>query len=112
MRIFAATESNYRFVIATKIVIKNEKVKILNFINIKFNFMSKKNQHVVPHGNQWAVKGEKNEKATKIVDTQTEAIKLARGIAINQKSEVVIHRPNGQIRDKDSYGNDDYPPKG
>ena len=31
--------------------------------------MSKKNQHVVPHGNQWAVKGEKNERATKIVDT-------------------------------------------
>jgi len=74
--------------------------------------MSKKNQHVVPHGNQWAVKGEKNDKATKIVDTQSKAIKIAREIAINQQSEVVIHRPNGQIRDKDSYGNDDYPPKG
>ena len=74
--------------------------------------MSKKNQHVVPHGNQWAVKGEKNERATKIVDTQTEAIKIARDIAINQKSELVIHRPNGQIRDKDSHGNDNFPPKG
>jgi uncharacterized protein YdaT len=74
--------------------------------------MSKKNQHVVPHGNQWAVKGEKNERATKIVDTQTEAIKIARDIAINQKSELVIHRPNGQIRDKDSHGNDKFPPRG
>jgi uncharacterized protein YdaT len=74
--------------------------------------MSKKNQHVVPHGNQWAVKGEKNERATKIVETQTEAIKIARDIAINQKSELVIHRPNGQIRDKDSYGNDNFPPRG
>lgn len=74
--------------------------------------MSKKNQHVVPHGNQWAVKGEKNDKATKVVDTQSEAIKIAREIAINQQSEVVIHRPNGKIRDKDSYGNDDFPPKG
>lgn len=74
--------------------------------------MSKKNQHVVPHGNQWAVKGEKNDKATKVVDTQSVAIKIAREIAINQKSEVVVHRSNGQIRDKDSYGNDDYPPKG
>ena len=46
------------------------------------------------------------------MNTQTEAIKIAREIAINQQSEVVIHRPNGQIRDKDSYGNDDYPPKG
>ncbi len=74
--------------------------------------MSKKNQHVLPHGDKWAVKGEKNDKATKVVDTQTEAIKIAREIAINQQAEVVIHRPNGQIRDKNSYGNDDYPPKG
>lgn len=74
--------------------------------------MSKKNQHVVPHGNQWAVKGEKNERATKIVNTQTEAIKIAREIAINQQSELVIHRPNGQIRDKDSHGNDNFPPRG
>jgi uncharacterized protein YdaT len=74
--------------------------------------MKNKNQHVVPHGDKWAVKGEKNDKVTKVVDTQAEAIKAAREIAINQKSEVVIHRPNGQIRDKDSYGNDDFPPKG
>ena len=74
--------------------------------------MRKKNQPVLPHGNQWAVKGEKNERATKIVNTQTEAIKIARDIAINQKSELVIHRPNGQIRDKDSHGNDNFPPKG
>jgi hypothetical protein len=70
-----------------------------------------KNQHVVPHGKVWAVKGAGNIKATKIVDTQAEAIKIAREIAINKKSEVLIHRPNGKIRDKDSYGNDPYPPK-
>lgn len=74
--------------------------------------MKRKNQHVVPYGEKWAVKGEKNEKATKVVDTQGDAIRIARNIAINQKSEVVIHRPNGKIRDKDSFGNDDYPPKG
>jgi hypothetical protein len=70
-----------------------------------------KNQHVVPNGNQWSVKGAGNSKATKTLETQSEAIRIARGIAINQKSEVVIHRPNGQIRDKDSYGKDPYPPK-
>lgn len=73
--------------------------------------MSKKNQHVVPHGKDWAVKGAGNDKVTKIVDSQVEAIKIAREIAINQKSEVVIHRPDGRIRDKDSYGNDPCPPK-
>ncbi|WP_428844897.1 DUF2188 domain-containing protein [Klebsiella pneumoniae] len=30
----------------------------------------------------------------------------------NQESELVIHRPNGQIRDRDSYGKDPFPPKG
>lgn len=72
--------------------------------------MSKKNQHVVPCGKDWAVKGAGNDRKTAIVDTQAEAIKIAREIAINQKSEVVIHRPDGRIRDNDSYGNDPVPP--
>lgn len=66
----------------------------------------KRNQHVVPKNGSWAVKGAGNAKATHVVDTQAQAIALARQIAINQQSEVVIHRANGQIRAKDSYGND------
>jgi Uncharacterized protein conserved in bacteria (DUF2188) len=71
-----------------------------------------KNQHVVPHGGDWAVRGAGNKRVTSTHETQAEAQTAARQIAINQHSEVVIHRPNGQIRDKDSYGNDDFPPKG
>lgn len=71
-----------------------------------------KNQHVVPHPQGWAVKGAGNSKATKILPTQADAIAVAKGIAKNQESELVIHRPNGQIREKNSYGNDSYPPKG
>ncbi|WP_421945521.1 DUF2188 domain-containing protein [Pedobacter sp.] len=71
-----------------------------------------KNQHVVPHNGSWGVRGAGNERVTRIVNTQTEAIRIARDIAINQRSEVVIHRPNGQIRDRNSYGNDPFPPKG
>lgn len=71
-----------------------------------------KNQHVVPHNGEWAVRGEGNEKVTRIFDTQREAIDYGRGVARNQGSELVIHRPNGQIRDKDSHGNDDFPPRG
>jgi len=71
-----------------------------------------KNQHAVPHGDQWAVKGAGNSKATRVVSTQSEAVKIARDIARNQGSELFIHRPNGQIRDRDSYGNDPFPPKG
>jgi len=70
-----------------------------------------KNQHVVPHKDGWAVKSEKSQRVTSIHDTQREAIEAAREIAQHQKSEVVIHRPDGRIRDKDSYGNDPFPPK-
>ncbi len=74
--------------------------------------MSKKNQHVVPHGNQWGVKGEGNGKLTAITNTQSEAIGIAKDIAVNQHSELFIHNRDGQIRERNSYGNDPYPPKG
>ena len=72
-----------------------------------------KNQHITPHPNGgWQVKGAGNSKATVRTNTQQEAIGIGRKIAQNQQSELVIHRPNGQIRDKNSYGNDPFPPKG
>jgi len=74
--------------------------------------MTKKNQHVVPTGDgKWGIRGEGNSKVTKKTPTQTEAIDIARDIAKNQSSEVVIHRKDGKIRDKDSYGNDPIPPE-
>jgi Uncharacterized protein conserved in bacteria (DUF2188) len=71
-----------------------------------------KNQHVVPHGDGWAVRGEGNERATSVHRTQSEATDAARQIATNQRSEVLIHGRNGQIRERNSYGNDPCPPKG
>jgi len=70
-----------------------------------------KNVHVVPKGDSWAVKTEKSEKPYRVTITQKEAIEIAREVAKNQQSELVIHRPNGEIRQKDSYGNDPCPPK-
>ena len=70
------------------------------------------NQHVVTHSSKWAVRGEGNSRVTSTHNTQNEAIKAARNIAINQKSEVVIHGENGKIRDRNSYGNDPFPPRG
>lgn len=71
-----------------------------------------KNQHVVPHDGQLAVLGEGNQRVTKITRTQQEAIDIAREISRNQESELLIHRPDGRIRARDSHGNDPYPPKG
>lgn len=69
------------------------------------------NQHVVPNNGQWQVKRENATRATKYFGTQKDAISYARSIAMNQQSELVIHGRNGQIRDKDSYGNVPCPPK-
>ena len=72
-----------------------------------------KNQHVTPHPDGgWQVKGEENERATVRTSTQKEAIDRAREISRNQGSELIIHRPDGRIREKDSHGNDPFPPEG
>lgn len=71
-----------------------------------------KNQHFVPKGNQWAVKGEGNQRNTAIYKTQKEAIDIARQISRNQGSELFIHNKQGQIRERDSHGSDPCPPQG
>ena len=71
-----------------------------------------KNQHVVPKVNQWAVKGEGNQRNTAICKTQKEAIEIARQISRNQGSELFIHNKQGQIRERDSHGSDPCPPQG
>ncbi len=73
----------------------------------------KKNQHVTPRSDGlWQVKKGGSQRATRVTQTQKEAIDIARRIAKNQKTELIIHRTNGQIRRKDSYGNDPFPPRG
>ena len=70
-----------------------------------------KNQHVVKHENGWTVKSAGNTKATKVTQTQKEAIKTAEQIAKNQKSDTKIHSEDGRIRAGNSYGNDPCPPR-
>lgn len=68
---------------------------------------------VVSDGNGgWNVKGAGNTRATANFGTQAEAINKATQIAKNQNSEMFIHGRNGQIRERNSYGNDPFPPKG
>lgn len=73
--------------------------------------MTKKNQHVLPLGNGWAVKKEGSNKFTVITETKKEAVNVAREIARNNQSELVIHDRDGSIQDKDSNDNDLNPPK-
>ena len=74
--------------------------------------MSKKRDiHVVPHGEGWATRKEGSQRVETTADTQRQAIERAREQAQREKVEVVIHRPDGTIRDSDSYGGDPNPPK-
>lgn len=75
--------------------------------------MSKRpNQHVVPHKDGWAVRPEKGDRVSSVHDTQREAIDRAREISQNQHSELFIHGRDGRIRERDSHGPDQFPPKG
>ena len=64
-----------------------------------------------PNGN-WAIKQPDNQRASKICNTQAEAMQVAIGIAKNQGLEMVVHGVDGRIREKNTYRKDPFPPKG
>jgi Uncharacterized protein conserved in bacteria (DUF2188) len=69
------------------------------------------NIHVVPHNGGWATRREGGQRVSSTHQTQEDASNAARDVARREGGETFIHRPNGQIRDRDSYGNDPCPPK-
>ena len=74
--------------------------------------MSNDSHFVSPHGDDWSVQRSNSERPSHVFNTQREAINIAKPIASNQGGDVIIHRRNGQIRERNSYGNDPFPPKG
>jgi len=60
--------------------------------------MTKKQVHVVPQGDSWAVKSAGASRAARVTSTQREAIQTARQIAINKRAELIVHHPDGTIR--------------
>jgi hypothetical protein len=70
-----------------------------------------KNIHIVPHGDQWAVKQAGRPTPISTHRTQRAAEDAGRPLARENQSELITHGRNGQIRSKDSYGPDPNPPK-
>lgn len=68
--------------------------------------------HVTPHENGWQVKKAGNSKATKVCSTQKECIEYGTKQAKRAGAELFIHNKEGRIREKNSFGNDPFPPKG
>lgn len=74
--------------------------------------MSNKRIHVVPNGSGWATRREGAADVQSRHRTQEAAYDAARSVARREQGEVITHRPDGRIRDADSYGSDPFPPKG
>lgn len=75
--------------------------------------MSKKSNHVVPSRKKdgWAVKKSGSTRATKKFRTKDEAVKFGRELSKKEKTELYIHKKDGKIQDRRSFGNDPFPPR-
>ncbi len=66
--------------------------------------------HVVPQASRWGLEVDGDIRSTH--DTQEQAINEGRGVAEQEQGELVIHGEDGEIREKDSHGNDPRDPPG
>lgn len=73
--------------------------------------MAKSPIWVVNHPDGWAVRREGGDRASSVHRTQEQAIDEARRLAQQDRTELIVQDRHGQIRSKDSYGNDPCPPR-
>jgi Uncharacterized protein conserved in bacteria (DUF2188) len=74
--------------------------------------MAGKGQHVVPRGTKWGVLTSGASRASNVYATRREAISDARQKAKKWGTELYIHGEDGRIRERSSYSNDPFPPRG
>jgi Uncharacterized protein conserved in bacteria (DUF2188) len=60
----------------------------------------------------WSVRTSGSSRAERTFPTKQEAVGYARGVAKKHRSEVYIHRKDGMIVEKDSYGREQLPSRG
>jgi hypothetical protein len=71
-----------------------------------------KNIHITHREDgSWAVIGAGDSRASSLHPTQAEAMDAGRPLAINNRSELVIHGRDNKIINSNSYGPDPCPPK-
>ncbi|GMQ31119.1 DUF2188 domain-containing protein [Algoriphagus confluentis] len=74
--------------------------------------MAKKSNHVVPSKSSgWAVKKSGAVRSSRNFSTKEKAVEYAVKLSKSERTELYIHKGNGIIQDKRSYGNDPFPPK-
>ena len=68
---------------------------------------------VQPNGDgEWEVKRSGGKKASKKFKLKKDAVDYGRTVSQNQKTELIIKKKDGTIQERDSHGNDPFPPKG
>jgi hypothetical protein len=68
--------------------------------------------HILPHHDGWAVQREGAHRPVRVFDLKPQAERLARRLARKAKVELFIHDHHGHIINRDSFGNDPFPPAG
>jgi hypothetical protein len=62
--------------------------------------------HTVHHGGGWANKRAGSDRVSKVFKTKAEAQAAGRLTAMRDKVEHIIHKADGKIGERNSYGND------
>lgn len=73
--------------------------------------MAKRDIHVVPHPDGWAVRREGASRAGSVHETTREALEVGRERAQRDHVDLIPHGANRKIQNPNSYGNDPYPPR-
>lgn len=68
--------------------------------------------HTIPTDNGWGNKRSGSDRVSRNYDTKKEAEAAGRDTARRSKTEHMIHRKDGTIGERNSYGTDPYPPRG
>jgi Uncharacterized protein conserved in bacteria (DUF2188) len=68
--------------------------------------------HTVPHGVGWANRREGAARVSKVFPTKAAAQAVGRETARRERTEHIIHKKDGEIGSRKSYGNDPRQSKG
>jgi hypothetical protein len=67
--------------------------------------MTKKYRHVVAHpSGGWSVHRAGASRASRIFSTQADAVRYGKEIARQERTDLYVHRRDGTVKEKDSYG--------
>jgi hypothetical protein len=61
---------------------------------------------------RWAVQTSGTQRADSLHERKSDATRRGRELAMNKRTELVIKNEDGRIAQRDSFGNDPFPPRG